>query len=111
MSFSAIRLVTSSLSDFYRLTSSAPRRAACVGRRVLSAARRAAFVDGFQAAVFDVRIDLGRLHAGMAEHFLEGADLGASGQHVCGKAMSQRMGADVGAGPRAGGVFLYQVPN
>jgi len=51
-------------------------------------------VDGFEAAVFDVGVDLGGGDAGVAEHFLEGADFGSSGEHVGGKAVAEGVGAD-----------------
>lgn len=52
-----------------------------------SATGVAAFVDCLEPAVLNVRIDLGRLHAGMAQHLLQGADLRAASQHVGRKAV------------------------
>jgi hypothetical protein len=39
-------------------------------------------MDRLQAAVFDLRVDLCRADAGVAEQFLKGSDFGSSSQHV-----------------------------
>ena len=45
-------------------------------------------VDGFQPAVFDMRVDLRGRDAGMAEHFLECSYFCAASQHVSREAVS-----------------------
>ena len=74
-------------------------------------ARVALRVDGFQAAVFDVGVDLRGRDAGVAEHFLEGSDLGASGQHVRRKTVSQCVRTDAFSAADSLGVFLDDAPD
>jgi hypothetical protein len=47
----------------------------------------------FQPRVIDVRVDLRRGDAGVAEHFLDLPQVGPAGQKVRGEAMPERMGA------------------
>ncbi len=65
-------------------------------------ARVALAVHGFQAAVFDVGVDLSGADAGVSQHFLESADVCAAGQQVGGEAVSQRVWADIATACPAG---------
>lgn len=60
--------------------------------------------------MFHVGIDLGRLDTGVSEHFLHQPQIGASGEQVGSKAVSQAVGTDVGLDPGSGGVTLDQSP-
>ncbi len=68
-------------------------------------------VDGLQAAVFDVGVDLRRADAGVAEEFLQGADFGAAGQHVRREAVTHRVRADFLRDADAGGILLDEFPD
>ena len=48
-------------------------------------------MDGFEAGVFDVGIDLGRGDAGMAKHHLDRPEVGAMVQEVRGKGMPEHV--------------------
>src|SRR5438067_6448953 len=47
----------------------------------------------------------------MAEHFLNNSQVGAIGEEVGGKTMSQEMWIDIDFHTRAFGMFLYDLPN
>lgn len=67
-------------------------------------------VDSLQPGAFDVRIDLGGLDTGVAEHFLNQSQVGSSGQQMCCKTVTQAVGADVGVDAGTPGVQLDQSP-
>ncbi len=52
-------------------------------------------MDFFQVGVGDVGVDLGGGDVGMAEHGLDGADVGAVHEEVGGKAVAEGVGGDV----------------
>ncbi len=54
-------------------------------RYQISATRVALLVDGLQAAVFDVRINLRGADTGVPQHFLEGSDIRTACQQMRGK--------------------------
>ena len=64
-----------------------------------------------QARLIDVRVDLRRRDARMAEEFLHLPQIGTAGEHVRRKTMTERMGTDRRWGAAAEGVFFYQFPN
>lgn len=68
-------------------------------------------MDRLQAAVVDVRVDLGRPNAGVTQQFLQGTYFCPAGQHVRSKAMPQGMWAYLTTRPNPRGVTLYQLPN
>ena len=76
-----------------------PRTPWCGDNRVefhkVSPAWVALAMHGFQAAVFDVRVDLCGADTGVSQHLLERADVSAAGQQVRGKTVPQRMWADI----------------
>ena len=55
-------------------------------------------VHPLEPRLIDVRVDLRRGDAGVAEQLLHLPQVGAAGQQVRGKAVPQRVRADVGAG-------------
>src|ERR1035441_2667058 len=48
-----------------------------------------------EMAVREVQVDRGRFEIAMAPKYLDGAQVGSAFEHVCGKAMTQRVGMDV----------------
>lgn len=68
-------------------------------------------VDFFQPALVDVSVDLGRGDAGVAEHFLDVTQVGATGQHVRGKTVPQRVRTDRWRDAGNHRVLLDQIPN
>ena len=68
-------------------------------------------MNRFQPTVLDVRVDLRGRDAGVAEHFLQGADFGAAGKHVCGEAVSQSVRADAVSAADALSVLLDELPH
>ena len=69
------------------------------------------FVHRFQPAVFHVCVNLRGADAGVSKHFLQGANLGAAGEHVRGETVSQCVRADPLAGTNSGRIFLHQFPH
>ena len=67
--------------------------------------------DFFEAAFFDVGVDLGRGDVGVAKEFLDDAEVGAAGEEVRGEAVAHEMGVDVGFESRAGGVLFDELPD
>lgn len=55
-----------------------------VPHRLLSP-RVAILMDGLQPRMVDVCVDLGGANIGVPQHFLQRPNIGAAGQHVCGK--------------------------
>ena len=53
-------------------------------------------MNGLQAVAVHVCVQLGRVNAGVAQKFLHGAQVGAAGQEMRGKAMPQGVWADLG---------------
>ena len=49
-------------------------------------------VDFFQAGDVDVSVDLGGGHVDVAEHFLNGAEIGTAGEQVSGETVAKRVG-------------------
>ena len=54
--------------------------------------REVVFVDGFKTGVLDMRIDLGGGNTGMAQHGLDGPQIGPMIQQVGGKRMPEHVG-------------------
>src|SRR5205823_13990192 len=65
----------------------------------------------FQALLIDVGINLGRGDVGMAEHFLDDAQIGAITEQVRGKTVSQEMRVNVRCQAGFFGVFLHTLPD
>src|SRR5258708_11469819 len=59
---------------------------------------------------FDVGIDLGGADAGMAEEFLDDAQIGAVFEEVSGEAMPQHVRGDISANPGSPGALLDPQP-
>lgn len=53
------------------------------------------FVDFFEVGVGDVGVDLGGADVGVAEHGLDGAEVGAVHEEVGGEAVTEGVGGDV----------------
>lgn len=70
-----------------------------------------AFVDILQSGNIDPRVMLRGRNVGVAEEFLNNSQVGPIGEHVRGKAMSERMWADTVTDSNACRVFLHQFPN
>ena len=68
-------------------------------------------VNCFQAAVFDVCVDLRGRDTGMAEHFLQGSDFRTTGEHVGGEAVPQSVRADSVSAADALSVLLDELPH
>src|SRR5262249_25920458 len=64
-----------------------------------------------QPRAIDVRVDLRRGDAGVAQQLLHLPQVCAAGQQMRGKAVTERVRADVGAGPNPAGIALHQLPN
>ena len=56
-------------------------------------------------------IDLRGPDAGMAQQFLQGANLGASGKHMSRETMAKRMRTDFATGTNPGCVTFDQLPD
>lgn len=67
-------------------------------------------VDALQSRVFDVRVDLGGLNAGVSQHFLNLAEVGATGQQVCREAVTQTVRADLVRDSGSVGIAFDQAP-
>ncbi len=67
-------------------------------------------MDGFEAVVVYVGIYLGGADIGMAEHHLNGAQVGAMSQQMGGKGVAQHMRGDVLAYTGGGGCFFENLP-
>ena len=75
-------------------------------RGELFCSRVEAVVDGFEAVLIDMRIDLGGGDIGMAEQFLNDPQVGTVAEKVGGKAVAKQMGIDIDFDSRVlGGVF------
>ena len=61
--------------------------------------------------MFDVCVDLRGRNAGVTEHFLEGTDFGAAGQHVRREAVSQCVRTDAFSAADSFGVFFDDAPH
>ena len=68
-------------------------------------------MDCLQAAVFDLGIDLGCSNTGMAEHFLQGTNLGSTCQHVRREAVPERVWADFVGGSNTPGIAFHDLPD
>jgi len=65
---------------------------------------------GFQPVRINFGVNLGGGDIGMAEHHLHGAKIGAAGQQVRGKGMTQHVGADPVIDARSGGDGIDDLP-
>ena len=68
-------------------------------------------MDFLEPRVVDVRVDLRRRDAGVAEHFLHLPQVGAAGEQVRGEAVAQRVRAQLGGAAGQFCVQLDQLPN
>ena len=68
-------------------------------------------VHFLQARLVNVRVDLSRGDAGVSKHFLHLPQVGSADQHVRGKTVTQRVGADGCGGSDPVRVFFDQLPN
>lgn len=64
------------------------------------------FVDGAEAVLVDVGVDLGGGDVGVAEHFLDNAEVGAVIEEVGGKAVAELVGMDFLGEACGGGAFV-----
>ena len=76
----------------------------------ISAPRMEAAVDGFEPAAVNVGIDLGSGNIRMAQHELDGPQIGTMFEEVGGKGMAQGMGADLLVDPGRGDGLLDDLP-
>ena len=67
-------------------------------------------MQSLQAAVLDLRVELGCGDAGVPEQFLQFTYAGSSGEHVRCKTVPQGVRTDVSGNSRAGGIFFDEVP-
>ena len=74
-------------------------------------ARMEFFEDGPEPAFFDMGVDLGGGDVGMAEQFLDDAQVGASAEQMGRKAVAHEVGIDIRFDARACGVLLDELPN
>ena len=74
------------------------------------AARVELFVDGFQAAAVDVGIYLGGGNIGMAQHDLDGPEVGPVFEQVGGERVPEGMRADLFVDAGREDVFLNDLP-
>ena len=51
-------------------------------------------MNSFEASLFDMGINLGGGDAGVAQHHLDGSEVGSVFQEVCCKGMPEHMGGD-----------------
>jgi hypothetical protein len=79
-------------------------------QRSLLSARMKLPVDRLEPVAVHVRVVLRGADAGVAEQLLDRAQVGAAGQEVRGKAVPQRVRADLRVEPRPRRVLLDQVP-
>lgn len=71
-----------------------------------SGAGMVAAVDFTEAGGVDVGVDLGSGDVGVSEHLLDGADVGAMGEHMRGEAVSEDVRGDAACGNAdSGGTF------
>src|SRR5262245_51770425 len=80
-----------------RLPNATPRRGRGASIGGASSPGVEAPVDGLQALVLDVRVDLGRRDVGVAEHLLDRAEVRAAREQVRREGVAQHVGVD---GPR-----------
>ena len=64
------------------------------------------FVDGAEAVLVDVGVDLGGGDVGVAEHFLDDAEVGAVVEEVGGEAVTELVGMDFLGEASSGGAFV-----
>ena len=69
------------------------------------------FMDGFQTALFHVRVDLGRRNIGVPQHFLNDPQIGPVSQQMGRKRMPQKMGVNVDFNSAAGRDLFYDLPD
>src|SRR3974390_2325738 len=67
-------------------------------------------MHGLEPFPIDVSVNLCRANTGMAQQFLHGTQVGASGKEGGGEAMPQGLRADLGFQPRAFGILLHEHP-
>ncbi len=65
----------------------------------------------FQSCVINVRVDLRRGDAGVAQHFLHLPKIGPARQKMGGKAVTQRVRANLARHASPSGIFLEKLPN
>ena len=63
------------------------------------------FVDGAEAVLVDVGVDLGGGDVGMAEHILDDSEVGAVVEEVGGEAVAELVGMDFLGEASGGGAF------
>ena len=63
-------------------------------------------MDGAEAVLVDVGVDLGGGDVGVAEHFLDDAEVGAVVEEVGGEAMAELVGMDFLGEASSGGAFV-----
>ena len=68
-------------------------------------------VDGLQTGGVHMGVDLRRRDVGVAEHFLNDAQVGPAGEQMGGEAMPEKVGVDVGFEPGTRCVAFDELPN
>ena len=63
-------------------------------------------MDGAEAVLVDVGVDLGGGDVGMAEHFLDDSEVGAVVEEVGGEAVAELVGMDFLGEASSGGAFV-----
>lgn len=74
-----------------------------------SRARVEFFDHGLEAAFFDVGVNLRGRDVGVAEEFLNDAQVGAAAEQVGGEAVAHKMGVDIRFDTGAGGVLFDEL--
>lgn len=68
-------------------------------------------MDGFQPLLIDVRVNLCRGNIGVAEHFLDNAQIGAIAEQVRRKTVPEQVRINVLLQPGMMSVFFHDLPD
>jgi hypothetical protein len=68
-------------------------------------------MDGFEALLIDMGVNLGRRDIGVAKHFLDDAQIGAVAEQMGGETVTQQVRIDVCLQPGKFGVFFDDLPD
>ena len=68
-------------------------------------------MHGFEPLLINVGVNLRRRNIGVAEHFLDNAQIGAVAQEMCRETMPQKMGINVFFQTGAARVFFHDLPD
>lgn len=68
-------------------------------------------MDGFESVLIDMGVDLGRGNIGMAEHFLDDAQIGAIAEEMGSETVSQEMWINIFLQARMPRMFFHDLPD